>query len=58
MFKLQKESNYDMLHWALFIACAFTLTFKVVETATNKSMAIFAFQPELAQYSTIVQFFS
>lgn len=58
MFKLQKESNYDMLHWSLFVACALTITFKVVETASNKSMEIFAFQPDLAQYSVFVQMFS
>lgn len=58
MFKLTKESNYDLLHWALFIACAFTLTFKIVETATSKSLEIFAYQPDLAQYSVFVQLFS
>nr|MDD3720537.1 hypothetical protein [Candidatus Gracilibacteria bacterium] len=58
MFILRKKSNYDMLHWVLFLACAFTLTFKIVETASSKSMAIFAYQPDLAQYSTFVQFFS
>lgn len=57
MFKLRKETNYDLLHWSLFIACAFTLTFKIVETASNKSMQIFAFQPDLAQYSIFVQMF-
>lgn len=57
MFKLRKETNYDLLHWSLFIACAFTLTFKIVETASNKSMEIFAMQPELAQYSIFVKFF-
>ncbi len=58
MLKLKKESNYDMLHWSLFVACALTITFKVIETASNKSMEIFAYQPELAQYSVFVQFFS
>jgi hypothetical protein len=58
MFKLRKESNYDLLHWSLFIACAFTATFKIMEVVSNKSMEIFAFQPELAQYSVFVQMFS
>jgi len=57
MFKLRKETNYDLLHWSLFIACAFTITFKIVETASSKSMEIFAMQPDLAQYSIFVKFF-
>ncbi len=58
MFKLRKETNYDLLHWSLFIACAFTLTFKIVEVSLNKSLAIFAMQPDLAQYSIFIKFFS
>lgn len=58
MFKLRKESNYDLLHWSLFIACAFTLTFKIVEITANKSMEIFAYIPELAQFSVFVKMFS
>lgn len=57
MFKLSKESNYDLLHWSLFIACAFTLTFKIIEVASSKSMEIFAYQPDLAQYSLFVHLF-
>jgi hypothetical protein len=58
MFKLRKETNYDLLHWSLFIACAFTLTFKIIEIAANKSMSIFAYQPDLAQFSVFVKMFS
>jgi len=58
MFKLRKESNYDLLHWSLFIAVAFTITAKILETVSFKSMEIFAYQPELASYSAFVQMFS
>ncbi len=57
MFKLRKKSNYDLLHWSLFLACAFTLTFKILEITSNKSMQIFAYQPDLAQYSLFVRIF-
>lgn len=57
MFKLRKETNYDLLHWSLFVACAFTLTFKIVELSVSKSMEIFATQPELAQYSVFIKIF-
>lgn len=58
MFKLRKESNYDLLHWSLFIAVAFTITFKIMEAVSVKSMEIFAYQPELAGFSVFVQMFS
>lgn len=57
MFKLKKKSNYDLLYWTLFIACAFTLTFKIIEVVSIRSMEIYAIHPELARYSMFVHMF-
>ncbi len=58
MFKLRKESNYDLLHWSLFIACAFTLTFKILEISSQKSYELISYNPELASLSFLAQIYS
>jgi|GEM_PF-2718477 len=55
--KLKKHTNYALLHWSLFVGTAVTITFKILEITSSKSMEIFVYQPELAKYSVFVHMF-
>ena len=49
-----KKNITQSLRWSIFIMSAITLTAKIVETTAYASLEIITKNPEIAQYSTLV----
>ena len=51
----KKDTLRNASHWAIFIVAALTLTLKVVEASSESSLKVIIKNPEISQYSRLVQ---
>ena len=54
-FFLDKEKVRDIIHWAIFVMVAVTITLKIVEVSAYESLQLLIENPDAAQYSYLVK---
>lgn len=54
MLKITKEQVTQGLRWGVFVLAALTMSIKIAEVSAYNSFRIIVENPEVAQYSTLV----
>jgi hypothetical protein len=54
MKKNIKEQITQVLRWAVFVMAALTMSIKIAEVSAYNSLKLILENPEIAQYSTLV----
>jgi hypothetical protein len=55
--KPKKKTNYQLLHWSIYVWTVVVLTAKILELSAELSLKIIIEHPELAEYSTMVKMY-
>lgn len=56
-FKFRNNSNYQLLHWSVFVSTVIVMASKILELSSELTLQIIIRNPELAQYSTMVKLY-
>jgi hypothetical protein len=51
----KKDIVRNVGHWAIFLVAALTLTIKILEVSASNTLDIVVQNPEISQYSRLVQ---